>query len=252
MRGCLPRGILTISIDVDSNAGRAGQTVPSCAELLHKHQLPATWAFAEPGAPLAERLSRSGCGHEIALLGDASWVGRSAGRGRFAHQLAERLHRASEAGVAVSSLAVNGAALGDQADLAIKHGITAVRQAPPDAKLATAAPGRSLQGGVWNFPVGMALPGPSCWLLGGGGGGRARAAIDQVIAQRSTVHLVIDAARLVARGSGAWRVLEGVLRYSSGRRAQGLLDVIGLREMTARLTAQYQARPSRSILRSAA
>jgi hypothetical protein len=88
--------------------------------------------------------------------------------------------------------------------------------------------------------------------LGGGGGGRARAAIDQVIAQRSMVHLVIDAARLVARGSGAWRVLEGVLRYSSGRRAQGLLDVIGLREMTARLTAQYQARPSRSILRSAA
>lgn len=251
MRGCLPRGILTISIDVDSQAGRAGDLLQPCVELLHKHQLAATWAFADLGAPLAERLARSTSGHELALLGDASWVGRAAGRGRFAHKLSERLDRASSAGIAITSLAVNGATLGDQTELAVKHGITAVRHNAGDARSTSGSPGRSLQGGLWNFSVGLALPGISRWWLGGGGGGRARAAIDQAIAQRSTLHLAIDAARLVTRGGSAWRVLEGVLRYTSGRRANGMLDVVGLRAAATRLTAQYQAQPSRSILRAA-
>lgn len=252
MRGCLPRGILTISIDVDSDAGRAGELLQPCLELLHKHQLAATWAFADPGAALAERLARDTSGHEIALLGDASWVGRAAGRGRFAHKLGERIHRANAAGIAITSLAVHGAILGDQTDLAVKHGITAVRHAALEARSNGGLPGRTLQGGLWNFSVGLALPGASRWLPGGGGGGRARAAIDQAIAERSTLHLSIDAGRLVARGASVWRVLEGVLRYTSGRRSHGMLDVIALRAAATRLTAQYQAQPSRSILRIAA
>jgi hypothetical protein len=251
MRGCLPRGILTISIDVHGDASRAGEALQPCVELLHKHQLPATWAFADPAAPLAERLVRGTAGHEIALFGDPTWVGRAAGRARFAHKLGERLERARATGIAISSLVLQGAVLGDQADLAIKHGITAVRHGAAETRPTGGSPGRTLQGGLWNFSVGQSLPGISRWLLGGGGGGRARAAIDLAIAERSTLHLAIDAGRLATSGHGAWRVLEGVLRYTSGRRAHGLLDVIGLRSAAARLTAQYQAQPSRSILRAA-
>ncbi len=251
MRGCLPRGILTISIDVDGDAGRAPHNVLPALEMLHKHQLPATWALADPASTLAERIVRDATKHEIGLLGDASWIGRAAGRGRFAHKLAERAQRAAAGGVQVTTLAVVNAHLGDQADLAIKHGITAVRHGELETKSTRTANGRALHNGLWNFPVGIMLPGASRWLPGGAGGGRVRSAVEHATSGRAMFHLVVDAGRLAARGRGALRVLDGVLRFVAGRRATGALDVLTMQGAVERLAGQYQAQPSRSILRAA-
>jgi len=252
MRGCLPRAIVSLSIDVDGALPRHGETIARCAELLHKHELPATWAMTEPFGSQAERLARESVGHEIAILGDGSWIGHAAGRGRFSQKLADRLERALATGIQVTSLVVVRGTVGDQAELAAKLGITAVRQALSDHKPGSGNPIRGMLGGLWQFAPALTLPGASRWLLGGGGRGQARAAIDSAAAQRLGIHLAVDAGRLAERGSGALRLLDGVLRYISGRRSQGMLEAMTMRHAAVRLAGQYRAEPSRSILRSAA
>ena len=64
------------------------------AERLARYNLPASWAVADPAVSAAtERLLHAGAAHEIAILGDRSWVGREAGRARFARELARRVTR---------------------------------------------------------------------------------------------------------------------------------------------------------------
>src|ERR1700678_731444 len=83
----LSRGILTVSIDLELDPlhcrprqqlslDRVGTQL---LELLARYRIPATWAVADPAVSAAtEKLSASGQGHEIAVLGDQAWVGSDA------------------------------------------------------------------------------------------------------------------------------------------------------------------------------
>src|SRR6478672_2251214 len=73
--------------------------------LAETYRLPITWAACDPAHSAATSLiMRSALEHEFAILGDANWVGPSAGRTRFARELVRRLTQARAAGLGVSSL----------------------------------------------------------------------------------------------------------------------------------------------------
>jgi hypothetical protein len=261
MSARLSTGLLTISIDLDADATRIQQAdqrvmddvTGELLDVLRNRRLPATWAVVDPAISAAtQRILSASADHEIAILGDPTWVGRDAPRSRFARELARRADRSRSVGVAVSTLVLNVAQLDQHCDLAIKHGITAVRHAPADARSARALQPQTLQYGLWSFPVSVSLPGTSRWLPGGGGGRRAQAIVDQAIMAPGLVHLAIDAPRLAALGSSSRRVLDRVLRHVDRRRSQGVLDVASIGGLALRLAGQYQSQPSRSILHCAA
>jgi hypothetical protein len=252
-------GVLTISIDWSSDAAgpdlateRAlGQLGDKLGALFGALELPATWAVADPAASSVERIMSSPTGHEIAVLGDASWMGRDVPPSRFGRELARRIEGGRAAGHAVSTLVVNSPAL-DHAGLAARHGITAVRHAPTDkAAVVRGLRSRALQFGLWSFPVTITLPGVSRWWPSGGGGRSARAAIDQTTVQAGLAQLVIDAPRVLSK-TASLRVLESVLRHVTRHRDQGRIEVLTIAAMAARLSGQRQGQPSRSILHSAA
>lgn len=253
-------GVLTISIDwsaddagLDIDAQQAfGRLGDELAAFFDAFKLPVTLAVAEPAKmSRIEGLSSSRMKHEIAILGDANWMGREVPPSRFARELARRIEGGRTAGHSVSTLVVKAPAL-DHAGLAARHGITAVRHLRIDKyTVGRGLRSRALQFGLWSFPVTMTLPGGSRLWPGGGGGRSARALIDHTIAQAGLAQMVIEAPRLAERLSSL-RVLERVLRHVNRRRDQGLLDVLSIGAMAARLSSQRQGQPSRSILQSAA
>jgi hypothetical protein len=263
MSVCLPRGVLTLSIDLEVAAAHLGlaerrslETVTArLLELVGKYELPATWAVADPAVSAAtERIVSLRAGHEIAISGDATWVGREAGRSRFGRELARRTAHARASGLAISTLILKTSDLEDHSDLAIKQGITAVRH--PETDRAAHNPRRlqpqTLRFGLWSFPVSLVLPHTSRWLPGGGGVRTARALIDQAICDRGLVQLAIDAPQLALRGFAAECALQRVLQHAERRRRQGILDVVTLGNMANKLSSQTQSQPSHSILRPAA
>jgi hypothetical protein len=263
MSACLPSGTLTISIDLDDDVTRATQVPKGALDaitdrllvLLAQYQMPATWAVADPAVSAARgRIAASRGGHELAILGDASWVGREAGRGRFARELVRRTARARELGMPISALVLKSALPVDHCDLAIKEGIIAARH-PGAAHLAHSADRlqpRTLRFGLWGFPVSLNLPGESRWLPGGGGTRAARFVIDEAASSQGLVQLAIDAPRLAARGASAVRVLTRVLEHVERRRRHGILDVTTLGATARKLAGENRGEPSRSILRPAA
>src|SRR5688572_29258321 len=56
-------------------------------DLMDIHGMPATWAVSDPAHSAAtSRILRSAVPHELAILGDANWLGQEAGRTRFARE----------------------------------------------------------------------------------------------------------------------------------------------------------------------
>ena len=87
----LAKGVLTIAIDLETEGQRATMAEQrrldeaTCTLLnqFSRHELPATWSVADPAnAPVSRRVTSMGAGHEIAIAGDASWLG--AGRANSA------------------------------------------------------------------------------------------------------------------------------------------------------------------------
>ncbi len=170
-------GLLAISIDIELDAQHSGtrdqlaldRVAGRLLEMLTRSGLPATWAVADPAESAAtEKLTAAG-GHEIAVLGDAAWVGASAGRSRFGRELDRRLRHARSAGIAVSTLALRNVHLDAHLNLVVANGITAVRG--PES----AARGRhefnqpqSLYAGLWLMWPSIVLPGEMRWWPGGG------------------------------------------------------------------------------------
>ncbi len=262
MSAHLSHGTLTVSVDLEHDHVHVGlaeqreleEVANRLMELFARHKLAVTWAVADPALSAARaRIDVVRGGHEMALLGDASWVGREAGRSRFARELMRRVARARGEGLIMRTLALRTAMPIDHCDLAIKEGIMAARQpGPVQAKRAPRLQPQALRFGLWGFPISMTLPAASRWLPGGGGLRAARFEIDKAIAERGLAHLAIDAPQLAERGASALRVVERVIEHAAHRRQHGLLEVATVGAVVERLAQENQSQPSRSILRPAA
>ncbi len=157
------QAIVVVSIDVNFNRHATDTTgirelssvCQRIVRVLDKHNTPATWAVTDPSCTaISAVMMSSRTAHELALLGDGSWIGPDAGRTGFARHLLGHLEEASSIGLQISTLAVEGADLRQNLDLLAKYHISMVR---PDA----AGRRRSIQGtiprklryGLWQLPA---------------------------------------------------------------------------------------------------
>lgn len=248
------RGRLVLSIDLEL-VTRAGSleyqrqldaVASQLTEALAQHHLPATIAVADPlHSAATEQIAASPLGHEIAILGDASWVGRGAGRERFGRELDRRIHKARKAGLHVTSLALRNVDLTENYDLLTKHALTAIRlghaTAPAQAPL--------LRFGMWQMPVSLALPHTPRWFQSTVR--LAKKTLRNAVQSGGIAHLAIDAGRL-AEGE-AVRLVEvlRVLALAGEWQQAGRLEVLTLQQLVSNLDRPEAAAPQRSILRAA-
>jgi hypothetical protein len=262
----LPSALFTLSVDLELDPLRHSRNQQKSLEevtedlvrLLGRYQIPATWAVADPAVSAAtDVLLAVNAGHEIAVLGDPTWVGAESGRARFARELARRVSHGRAAGLQISTLALRGAELADHLDLVVKQEITAVRSSyvePSNGWFTRAVIQQpaALRFGLWEIPTSIRLPGVSCWKLGGGGGRRARNGVNQAIAAQGVFHVQVDALSLADRGPLAQRKLEQILRHVALCREATTLELATLAQVAQRLSGPRTVVPARSILHPAA
>jgi hypothetical protein len=266
MNCVLTSALFTLSIDLELDPLRPSRDQPRSLEtitdrlvrLLDRYHASATWAVADPAVSAAtEFLLAANESHEIAILGDQTWVGHEAGRMRFGRELARRVIRGRAAGIPISTLALRGTELADHLDLVAKQEILAVRDDFHEiakgwlAKSTVRTPA-ALRFGLWDVPASMRLPGTSRWKLGGGGRRRCRSGIDKAIAECSVFHIQIDALSLADRGSMAEHALEQILRHAAIRQQQGALEITTIAGVARKLMGERTTAPARSILHPAA
>jgi hypothetical protein len=219
---------------------------------MRQHDLPATWAVADPALSVAtESILASGSQHEIAVLGDQAWVGQGTGRLRLSRELERRFGGARKAGIPASTLALRNVDQLVDLDLLLEHGVKAVRGAAVDTSLqARQLASPPIRYGVWQAPAAWRIPpqtawwAPSTWSI--------CQEIKRAISRGTIVHLEIDAPRLVESSQHELATILRVLRFAAARRESGKLRIETIRQIAERTLAERAALPSRSILKPAA
>lgn len=249
------RGRVVFSIDLElfSRAGslvherQLDELTRQILDLFEAHELPATLAVADPVHSAAtELISSSRIRHELAVLGDASWIGRGAGRVRFARELDRRFHSAVAAGLPVSSLVLRNVELAENLDLLATHPITAVRFG--DAARGWAQPS-ALRSGVWQMPVSVALPAARSWRWWPSTA--ATNSLKQAAQAANVAHISLDAGRLAESEHGDLRAFERALQRAAHLRAEGRLHVLTMADLARELSPADGAARQRSILQAA-
>lgn len=256
MPTALPHGILVVSIDLELDIERRvateqrilGEVTAELIALFDCYQLAATWAVADPVVSAAtESILAGNQPHEIAVLGDHTWVGSTAGRERFSKELTRRVNGARAVGLPLSTIVLRDAPLVENHDLLIKQGIRVLRGPVrgPSRRVFTTQP-RAVRFGLWEVTASCVVPTVGRWRSGGGFA--ACRMLGRAAARPSFTHLVVDAQGIVDVGLGGLRVVQRVLRYAAQHRDRGVLAVETLAASATRLAPRRTRSPARSIL----
>ncbi len=220
-------------------------------DLMDDQRLPTTWAVSDPAHSAAtSRILRSSVAHEFAILGDSNWVGETAGRTRFARELARRVTQARSTGVEVQTFVPRVASVEEHIDLVVKQNITAVASTTPEnAALAIVTP-RALHYGVWELPVTGRVPVARRWFsLGQWAAWRQ---IKTAARDAAIYHLVVDAPAMCEEGPAAYATLAWLIRRVANLRDRGMVRVETMAGTATRLANVPNLKPQRSILRNVA
>ena len=254
------RGVINFSVELDWASrqparikdGQLGMLASQLVELLDHYRAPATWALSEPAtSPVCERILCSRGGHEIALLGDASWIGPDVARATTAYELNRRVRAARDAQLYVSSLVLRDTVLSNELDLILQCDLTAVSGAIAE-KSRHSSPISACRIGVWYSAPQAILPHRIPRLPFIGAVHKARQAVRRTARSAATTNLAINAGQLLQLKRPGMRALESVLRRVDRWRRRRMLEVETLAETSLRHVRAFRSSPSRSILRSAA
>ncbi|MFV2069706.1 MAG: hypothetical protein ACC645_22295 [Pirellulales bacterium] len=214
-----------------------------------QYGIPATWAVADPvHSAVTSRLLSGRVVHELAVLGDRTWVGPAAGRRRFAAELTRRVLRARAAGLSISTLATRHELASDHLDLLVKHGITALR-----AHAVPCSPGSRVEAigfGLWKFSVHDSLPRPKTWLNPLAGRSIARR-LRRAVQQGPSPVVLIDASGMSLQGARERRRVDYILNRIACWSRDDHVRVETLAQAASRLSAPRPSTPAHSILRKA-
>src|SRR5262245_55987289 len=220
-------------------------------ECFDIHRLPATWAVNDPAHSAATSLViRSGVQHELAILGDPNWLGPTAGRTRFARELARRVTQARATGINVCSLVPRVESVKRHIDLVIKQQITAIAGVELFPTASPFPAPHALHYGVWEIPVAVRLPRRSLWMFEGGWSALRK--VRRASRDKATFHLSIDAAALEQAGHRAQKSVAWLAGKIAKLRDRGLIRIETLGTAAARLADLPSVTPQRSILHRAA
>jgi hypothetical protein len=251
--------LVTVQLDpvadgrnLESNRELA-QVTRRLVETMDAVRLPATWAVSDPAHSAATPLIvRSAVPHELAILGDPNWIGPTAGRTRFARELARRVSQARNAGLEVTTLVPRTAKIEWHLDLVVKQRITAIaRDADPARSTRQSTTPRALHYGVWELPATRALPASrSSWFFWSDWSTWRQ--IRRASRDAATYHLVIDAPSVSQNGRRTEKTIARLMRRVAALRDRGLVRVETLRAAASRLADVPTVSPQQSILRRAA
>jgi hypothetical protein len=252
----LGRFICTVQLDpladhTEQDQAALGSLARRLISIMDGHRLPVTWAVSDPAHSAATSLIlRSAVEHEIAILGDTCWLGPTAGRTRFARELARRLLQARTAGLNVATLVPRVATVERHVDLIVKHRIHAICGVDvPDTRGHQPGP-RAVHYGVWELPVTGRLPVPSRWLFTGCWTTWRK--IRRAAHDAATFHLLIDAPAIEQEGRRFERMIARLMRRVAELRDRGIVEVQTLGNAAVRLSSVPASAPQQSILRRAA
>lgn len=249
--------LLTVELDpvADSHLFQRHKELARAAsgliDLMDAHRLPATWAVSDPAHSAAtSQILRSPIAHELAILGDANWLGPAAGRTRFARELSRRVAQARGAGLHVSSLVPRAASVERHIDLVVKQQLTAIAgiEAQQHTSRQTTTP-RPLHYGVWELPIGGKMPAKLHWILSSGW--LTWRQIRRAAKDSAAFHLIIDAPAICDEGQRAQQSIELLVRRIANLRDRGLIHVETMRAASERLSDVPPIKPQQSILRRA-
>lgn len=259
MDGRRAAGVVLLSIDleleIDHYSSRAqsrlDQVRDGLVELFRQHQIPATWAVADPARSAAsDPILASGAGHEIAVLGDRTWIGYGAGPLRLERELARRFNGARRVGMKVTTLALRNCPAPADVTPLVAQGITAVR----GPAVATAAAARKflppVRCGLWEAPTAWLIPPQPTWRLFDRW--QMRREMQRTIRERSLLHWEINAQRLADARRGGWQLIEESLAALAGERQRGRIQILTMGAAAAAHLRPRTAVPAHSILRPAA
>lgn len=128
-------GILTLTLDWELEIGgspnwrRIDDLTPDVVDLLDSLRLPATWGVADPARSAAtESVLASTQTHELAVLGDRSWLGWGAGGQRASRELTRRILGAAARNIPIRSLLLHHEASIPAGLPLVELGIRSIRQ----------------------------------------------------------------------------------------------------------------------------
>lgn len=251
--------VLTLSIDLELEINQQTETCrlrlddlrAELIALLDQHQIPATWAVADPAISAAtEPIFASRIGHELAVLAEQSWFGAGSGRLRLRRELGRRFDRARRAGISLSTLVLRNVDEVSEIDLLVEHGITAIRGPARPAGEAVSPARPSSRADIWHLPAAWQFPMQSAWWLPANWSIKRR--IRQSMRQNLPIHLAIDSPRLVEEDAASLDGLSELLRWIAALNAAGQLQLATLGDLGRKFVELHAATPSRSILRPAA
>jgi hypothetical protein len=249
--------LITVQLDPLAEVGNSephqelARRTRDLIERMESHRLPVTWAVNDPAHSAATPyILRSAVQHELAILGDTNWLGPTAGRTRFARELARRVSQARAAGIEIKTLVPRVATVKRHIDLVVKHEITAIAGVPATDVTCQSSCPHALHYGLWEMPESGRLPVRGSWWTTGKRGLLRQ--IRRAGAAASMYHLVIDAPSLLEDGPRAKKTADWLMQRIADMRNRGLVDVETLGAAAARLSAVRSPSPQQSILRRAA
>lgn len=230
---------LTLSIDLELEIGRAtpgqlqwlGDLTPELVALLDAHGFAATWAVADPARSAAtESILASIQPHEIAVLGDRSWLGWGAGGSRANRELTRRISGAAENQIAIRTLVLhNESSFANGLQLS-ELGIRTVRQ-PIGHEVLRPVSLMGLAKGLLVAEQVQRLALPNWWSWWEGESPlAARCRQRSLLPDRANCHLGIDAQQLCAAGPRGLHRLANALAELSELRSEHGLQVLTLRQ----------------------
>ncbi|HZZ73234.1 MAG TPA: hypothetical protein VFE24_13340 [Pirellulales bacterium] len=257
MAATLATGTVIVSIDLELDLWARpdwlrqrglAELTPRLVELCCEYNTRATWAVADPAMSAASDVIRSTTvEHEIALLGDSTWIGLGISPERFERELSRRILSARSADIPLSTLALRGTALSAWQHLS-KHGITALR--PEIAQGGLSAAG-SRSPGVREFPVQGKLPSDRRWWSRRQARRRLHASLEQAARHGGLFHLGIDASGLIDAGDRGLSEVREVLAHLRQLDLRRQISIETIAAAAARLSQPLELPPASSILNAA-
>lgn len=237
---------LTLSIDLELEIGRTSSSdlarldalTPDLVDLLDAHSIVATWAVADPGRSAAtEMILAATQPHEIAVLGDRSWIGWGAGGSRANRELTRRICGATERGINIRTLVLhNESSFANGLDLA-ELGIQTIRQ-PIGHQVLRPVSLMGLAKGLVLAEQVQRLVLPTWWNWWESEANlTTRWRQQSHLSGRATCHLGIDAQQLCTAGPRGLQRLSSLLDEIADLRKRYGVQLLTLRDWSDRRTA---------------
>lgn len=218
-----------------------------------RHEIAATWATTQSvESPVVDAIRFADANHEIALLGDQSWLSESIRRDKIVSHFAENMKHAAEIGKPLTTLVLRDAAPESLYVVFKKRGINTLRPIVKKGATRDSQRDPALKiNGMWLAPATAVFPARGSLLGRFDIGFRGKQVLNRARLKKTSEQLTIVASEMMESPTAALRSLDRILSYASRFRDQQSVVIETLEKATLRWHPRRIA-PQRSVLRPAA